>query len=182
MGQMFALAGGDPFKWQQRSGGANNRDRLVDAQYNAICIDPENPSHIYAGSDIGIFQSTNGGATWRTFSDGLPGAPVLDLKLHQPSRLLRASTHGRGVFELALSEGPKEGIELYVRHTQLDQGRSTSQDDLDDPANFGEKVHHTRSPDIKVDTPDSSGGYQFEAGRDIDFVEFVDPSWIVRIG
>jgi len=85
---------------------------------------------------------------------------------------LRASTHGRGVYEWALKDGAIPGIELYIRHTQLDQGRRASIDDLDDPTQVNEKVHHTRSPDIKLDTPDASGKYKIS--EKIDFVSFVD--------
>jgi hypothetical protein len=33
----------------------------------------------------------------------LPDAPVFDLQMHATQRLLRAATHGRGVYELALT-------------------------------------------------------------------------------
>ncbi len=145
---------------------------MDDVQYNAICVDPDNPSDIYVGSDIGMWRSTNGGSSWHYFSDGLPSAAVLDLKLHQPSRLLRASTHGRGVYEWAFKAGAIPGIELYIRHTQLDQGRRESLDDLDDPTQVNGKVHHTRSPDIKLEAPDASGKYKIS--EKVDFVSFVD--------
>ena len=34
---------------------------------------------------------------------GLPDAPVYDLQIHPTQRLLRAATHGRGIYELALT-------------------------------------------------------------------------------
>ena len=86
-------------QWQQRSGSAAGAaDALLDVQHNAIVVDPANPAHVYAGADIGIWRSTNGGTAWQVFSDGLPDAAVLDFKLHDPRRLLRASTHGRGAY------------------------------------------------------------------------------------
>lgn len=43
----------------------------------------------------------------------------------------------------------------------------------DDPTRFGEKVGPRNSPDIKVDTESSSGGYQTGSGP-LSFLEFVD--------
>lgn len=165
----------DGTQWEQRSGpAAGNLNSLLDVQHNALVVDPNNTNHIYVGADIGIWHSTNGGNTWNAFSAGLPDAAVLDLKLHNPRRLLRASTHGRGVFERTLDSGSKQGIELYVRDTQLDQGRFTTINGLDDPANQGQTVRHWRGPDIKLDTPDVNGDYQFPPTGAINFHDFVD--------
>lgn len=161
--------------WAEHSGpAAGVPDALLDVQHNAIVVDPLNPTHLYVGADIGIWRSTDSGATWNVFSDGLPDAAVLDLKLHNPRRLLRASTHGRGAFERTLDALPKQGVELYVRDTQLDQGRFTTVNFLDDPTDQGETVRHWRGPDIKLDTPDVLGEYQFPLTGTIDFLDFVD--------
>lgn len=165
----------DGAQWQQRSGpAAGAADALLDVQHNALAVDPVNPAHIYAGADIGIWRSDDGGATWQVFSDGLPDAAVLDLKLHNPRRLLRASTHGRGAFERTLDNLPKQGIELYVRDTQLDQGRFHTVNSIPDPVNQGQTVAHWRGPDIRVDTPNVNGQYQFPLGGTINFLDFVD--------
>ena len=151
-----------------------NPQSLLDVQVNSIVVDPANHDHIYVGADIGCWKSTDGGSTWQVFSNGLPDAAVLDLKIHS-KRLIRASTHGRGVFERTLDSVPKHGIELYVRDTQLDQGRTTSIDNLPDPTNPGTLVKHWRGPDIKLDTPDINGVYQFPlTGATINFLDFVD--------
>jgi hypothetical protein len=39
----------------------------------AIAIDPHNSSAVYAGSEWGVFKSTDGGATWTAVNSGLPG-------------------------------------------------------------------------------------------------------------
>ena len=162
-------------QWQQRSGpAANNPSSLLDVQANAIAVDPSNTSHIYVGADIGSWRSVDGGVNWTTFSEGMPDAAVIDLKIHDGRRLLRASTHGRGVFERTLDDGAKLGIDLYVRDTQLDQGRFTTVNGLPDPTRKGETVRHWRGPDIKLDTPDANGSYQFALTGTIDFHEGVD--------
>lgn len=161
--------------WTQRSGpAAGSLDSLLDIQANAIVTDPDHPTHVYVGADIGIWRSVNGGTTWTPYSQGLPDAAVLDLRLHQGRRLLRASTHGRGVWERRIDSGSAAGVELYVRDTQLDQGRFPTVNGLADPTDPGSTVVHWRGPDIKLDTPDAGGNYQFPLTGDIDFHDFVD--------
>jgi hypothetical protein len=50
--------------------------------------------------------------TWTTLSSGLPRVAVLSLKLHEPSRTLRAATHGRGAWDLALNNFTFSGPHL----------------------------------------------------------------------
>lgn len=168
----------DGTQWQQRSGpAANDPASLLDVQFNAIVVNPDNSAHIYAGADIGVWRSTDGGVNWSTFSEGLPDAFVMDLKIVRLTtglRLLRAATHGRSVYERTLDSVPKAGVELYVRDTQLDEARFTTVNYLPDPTAPGETVRHWRGPDIKLDTPDASGDYQFPLTGTIDFLEFVD--------
>jgi len=166
----------DGMQWQQRSGpAAGNVNSLLDVQVNAIVVDPANPSHLYVGADIGIWRSTNSGADWAVFAQGLPDAGVMDLLLHNPRRLLRAATHGRGVYERTLPDAdPKQGVDLYVRSTQLDQGRFSAANGLPDPTAQGQSVYFWRGPDIKLDTPNAMGQYQFPLTGAIDCLSFVD--------
>ena len=162
-------------QWQQRSGpAAGNSSSLLDVQANAVIVDPANTNHIYVGADIGVWRSTDGGITWQPFSEGLPDASVLDLKIHAGRRLLRASTHGRSVYERTLDSLPKLGVDLFVRDTQLDQGRFSTVNWLPDPTAQGQVVRHWAGPDIKLDTPNAMGQYQFPLTGDIDFFQFVD--------
>jgi hypothetical protein len=165
----------DGTQWQQRSGpAAGNLASLLDVQATAIAVDPANPTDVYVGADIGVWRSTNGGSTWAPYSEGLPDAGIMDLALHAPRRLLRAATHGRGVYERTLDATPKPGVELYIRDTQLDQGRFATINGLPDPTQQGQTVVHYRGPDIKLDTPDVSGQYQFPLTGTIDFLAFDD--------
>jgi len=71
---------------------------------NALVIDPCSfqPNHLWAGTDIGVYETTDGGANWAPFGTGLPRSAVFDLALQPTSRILRAATHGRGMWEAVL--------------------------------------------------------------------------------
>jgi photosystem II stability/assembly factor-like uncharacterized protein len=73
---------------------------IPDVSVNAFVVDPANSTHLYAGTDRGVFNSTNGGATWSLYGTGLPDVAVFDLAIQSSAGLLRAATHGRGFFEI----------------------------------------------------------------------------------
>ena len=90
-------------RWEVRSGPAGgSTGTLLDVEHNAIIVDRTAPANVYVGADIGVWHSPNSGQTWEPLSNGLPDAPVFDLQIHPTRRLLRASTHGRGLYELTL--------------------------------------------------------------------------------
>jgi hypothetical protein len=78
---------------------------LPDLPMNAIAID-EKTNTIYVGTDIGVFQTLDGGAHWSKIDNGLPNVAVFGLAIDNSGRLV-AATHGRGMFELLKSGGPK---------------------------------------------------------------------------
>jgi photosystem II stability/assembly factor-like uncharacterized protein len=159
----------DGTSWQARSGAGATR--LIDVEHNAIVVDPSNSSHVYVGADIGVWASVDGGNNWTTLEGGLPDAPVFDLQIHNGARILRASTHGRGVYEYRLDPPPLSGIELYVRDTILDTARGENTDGRNDPSKWPTTpVAHWISPNIKVDVP-TPAGYQTPTNQ-IDFVQF----------
>ena len=79
---------------------------------NALAVDPDNSNNIFAGTDIGVYNSTDGGASWVPFGTGLPRSAVFDLALQKANRVLRAGTHGRGVWEISLAARPHDPIQL----------------------------------------------------------------------
>lgn len=108
--------------WESRSGNPATQTSLLNVQANAIVVDPDNPDYLYVGADIGVWRSINAGKDWEKFSEGLPDAAVIDLKIYKDDKqcLLRASTHGRGVFERPLDSNSNTGVLLYIRDKQLD--------------------------------------------------------------
>lgn len=82
---------------------------LPDVPINSLAIDPQSGSatrtstDIYVGTDIGVYRSTNAGATFTAFNPGLPRVPVFGLAVQNPNRLLRAATHGRGWYDIGIT-------------------------------------------------------------------------------
>lgn len=77
---------------------------LPDVPVNAFVIDPVSPSSLYAGTDVGVYVSADGGASWSPYVTGMPVVSVFGLSLQPTSRILRAATHGRGMFERFVDE------------------------------------------------------------------------------
>jgi hypothetical protein len=138
--------------------------------HNAIAYDPTT-GRVFVGADIGAWESNDGGLNWAPLSNGLPDAPVFDLQLHPTARLLRASLHGRGVWEWKIDPPILPDVELYIRDTMLDTGRGVNTDGRNDPSIFPTApVVHYLSPNIKVDVP-TPAGYQTPTTT-IDFLTF----------
>ncbi len=94
--------------WTNASGtGAN---RIPDVPVNAFVIDPLNPSYLYAGTDIGVYVSTDAGDNWMPLGTGLPRVAVFDMAIPAGSRILRIATHGRGMWDIALPLQLKGGV------------------------------------------------------------------------
>lgn len=76
---------------------------LPDVPTSAVAVDPMNSQHVYVGNDIGVYVSTDGGAAWSVFQNGLPDAVmVMDLSISPANGKIRAATHGNGVYERRL--------------------------------------------------------------------------------
>lgn len=90
----------DGTRWDARSGTGGTG--LLDVEHNALTVDRIAPNNLYVGADVGVWHSPDGGLNWNPLENGLPDAPVFDLQIHPTQRLLRAATHGRGVYEISL--------------------------------------------------------------------------------
>lgn len=63
---------------------------------------PTDSSDLFAGTDLGVYRSKDGGATWNRYGSGQPWVAATDLYLAPDGSLLRVATFGRGVWEVAL--------------------------------------------------------------------------------
>ena len=93
MGHIFKSANGG-VSW------TNISSNLPNIPADDLVIDPDLPNTLYVATDIGVFRTTNSGASWSTLVSGLPRTPVLSLRMHGPTRTLRAATHGRSTWDI----------------------------------------------------------------------------------
>jgi hypothetical protein len=174
----------DGTNWTARSGpAAGNPASLMNIQFNTLVARHVNPAvHLYAGADLGVWRSIDGGQNWSPFGVGLPESAVLDLKLFEAANpvpaLLRASTHGRGIFEFVLDDDARfrKPVQLYLRRTILDRGLYPVQDGLADPTDPlmpQRLVNHRDGIDLKLMLP--TGGPDsdtFPHPADVSFATF----------
>lgn len=70
---------------------------LPAAPVGAFAVHRTKPGWLYAGTDIGIFTSSDDGATWTTATVG-PGTVPIDELVWRNDNVLMAVTHGRGIY------------------------------------------------------------------------------------
>ncbi|MFZ1731616.1 MAG: T9SS type A sorting domain-containing protein [Bacteroidota bacterium] len=81
---------------------------LPDLPVNGLAISRDDPDNVlYAGTDMGVWYTRDGGTTWARFGEGLPNVVVYDIDIDKYNRLIAAS-HGRGMWitEAALDVAP----------------------------------------------------------------------------
>jgi photosystem II stability/assembly factor-like uncharacterized protein len=77
---------------------------------NALHADPDWRGRLFAGTDLGVYVTDNGGASWSLMRGGMPRVVVLDLVRHQSAQKLFAATFGRSLYTFALGQlGPADG-------------------------------------------------------------------------
>ncbi len=57
---------------------------------------------LVVASDVGVFTTLDGGATWLVVGENLPMAPVMELAWNEEADVLAAATFGRGVWSVVL--------------------------------------------------------------------------------
>src|SRR5262249_3014233 len=88
-------------------GGGNWSDisgDLPDVPANALVMNPLSRNNLFLGTDIGLFRTDDGGATW-ALMPGMPKVSVFDIAINAVTGVMRAATHGRGVYEAKIPKG-----------------------------------------------------------------------------
>jgi PKD repeat protein/photosystem II stability/assembly factor-like uncharacterized protein len=85
--------------WSPASG--SGETAIPHVPVNAFVIDPADSDRLLAGTDIGVYSSEDGGASWTPVGTGLPRVAVFDMGITS-ERKLRIATHGRGMWEIPL--------------------------------------------------------------------------------
>jgi len=82
--------------WQDISG------NLPDIPANALAINPTDSNNIFVGTDLGLFETMDGGKNWQLVP-GMPMVTVFDMDLSARFGILRVATHGRGMYETKIN-------------------------------------------------------------------------------
>gem|GEM_PF-375965 len=67
---------------------------------HVVKVDPLDNNMVYAGTDMGLYRTTNGGTSWSRFGYGLPLVAVRDIYIAPDGSFIRVGTYGRGVWEM----------------------------------------------------------------------------------
>ncbi|MEJ7812178.1 MAG: hypothetical protein WKG32_17325 [Gemmatimonadaceae bacterium] len=81
--------------WRRITGGLPARGWV-----HVVREDPRNKNLLYAGTELGIYASWDGGDRWESIRGDLPPVPVRDLFVHPRDNDLVIGTHGRGAYIL----------------------------------------------------------------------------------
>jgi hypothetical protein len=76
---------------------------LPNVPANAVAVDPSDARRVFVGTDIGVYESQDYGATFAPFQQGMPlGTVVTDLEIDDSPYVLVAGTYGRGAYRVDL--------------------------------------------------------------------------------
>ena len=90
--------------WEEISGfGVNNESSngFPDVAVYCLYVRPDNPNILWAGTEIGIVESLDNGATWSILNDFI-NVSVFDMKGQDNEVVI--STHGRGIWTATLEQ------------------------------------------------------------------------------
>jgi photosystem II stability/assembly factor-like uncharacterized protein len=152
--------------------------------FGPLRADPVQANTFYTsnGAKIHRLNLMNGSWNWTDISDGLPGAPIMDLSvvnigtMNAPRVLLRAATSGRGAWERDVTANTVEpALFPFMRANFLDLRRlpacPNGIPNPYDPQNAAVHVFHYQSPDIKIDAAqlDKNGAAFFQTDPEAPF-------------
>ncbi len=92
---------------------SNISGNLPDIPANTLLLDSADSGHFLLGTDLGVFESTDGGTTWLPQNSGMANVSVSDLDI-RADRFVFAATHGRGMFKSSLPFGAPTSDALAI--------------------------------------------------------------------
>ncbi len=90
--------------WEDISGfgsGSSSNNGFPDVAVYSL-VDIPDTDILWAGTDIGIFESSDDGASWHPLAGNLPNVSVFELKIVNDQVV--AATHGRGIWTISLGQ------------------------------------------------------------------------------
>ena len=91
--------------WEDLSGfgeGPESMNGFPDVATYCLLVMPFDENQIWAGTEIGLFKSNDGGQTWSAAQDGLPAVSIWQMRIVNDEVVL--ATHGRGIWSVSLPE------------------------------------------------------------------------------
>ena len=94
--------------WEDLSGFTNSNDGkslngFPDVPVYSFLVMPHDTDIMWAGTEVGLIESTDGGASWHLVESNLPYVTIWDLKLKDEGQIVIA-THGRGVWTATIDD------------------------------------------------------------------------------
>jgi len=83
-------------------GSDESSNGFPDVRVYSLLVLPHETSTIWAGTEIGIFESTDDGLSWHVLSGNFPAAAVWELQA--VDNQIVAATHGRGIWSVTIPE------------------------------------------------------------------------------
>ncbi|HEY2908514.1 MAG TPA: hypothetical protein VGJ29_21585 [Vicinamibacterales bacterium] len=143
---------------------------------HVIREDPKNRSILYAGTELGLWVSFDGGGRWTSLRQNMPPVPVRDIQVHPRDNDLIVATHGRGVYILDditplqhIADAMKTDAQLF------DIPSATRWTIWNKDGNLGDSVWRAPNPPngavinyyLKTDQPEASMTVTDKAGKTI---------------
>lgn len=146
-----------------RRGQANG---IPDIPVHTLAIDPDNTQRLIVGTDLGIFVSTDGGATWAVENEGLAPVIVEHLAINQigDSKTLFAFTYGRGAYRLTLGGSGSTNTAPVANDDTASVAFDSSGNSIDVLTNDTDADTGQTLTVTAVGTPDQGGSVQITGG------------------
>ncbi len=84
-------------------------NRIPSAPIRTLVVHPTNTQRVYAGTEVGIFTSDDGGTSW-DFNNNGPANVSVDELVWGEENVLYAATHGRGIFKATVSQSAPDTL------------------------------------------------------------------------
>jgi photosystem II stability/assembly factor-like uncharacterized protein len=123
---------------------------LPEAPVNDFVAHPLNPNRYFVATDVGVFETADGGTTWSVLGEGLPNVVVPTLALDAENQVLVAGTYGRSHFSISVEE-------VMGSITQYGSGLAGSGGFVPDLNGTGQVIYGGQ---ITLDIIDGLGGAQ----------------------
>ncbi len=91
--------------WEDISGFNGNEtssNGFPDVAVFSLLLRPDEPNIIWAGTEIGIFESANNGESWNFLDNDMGAASIWDMNVMDDQVVI--ATHGRGIYTATLTE------------------------------------------------------------------------------